>query len=44
LEKRKRRSAEKEPADRGEMRRRRRGKRQLGWLGREWNGKIDRWI
>lgn len=44
LEKRKRRFVEKELADRGEMRRRRRGKRQLGWLGRERNGKIDRWI
>lgn len=44
LEKRKRRCTEKEPANRGEMGRRRRGKRQLGWLGRERNGKIDRWI
>lgn len=44
LEKRKRRCTEKEPAVRGETRRRRRGKRRLGRLGRKRNQKIDRWM
>lgn len=45
LEKRKRHSVEKELSDRGETRRRR-GEEKGGWieLGREQNGKIDRWI
>lgn len=42
LEKRKRRCTEKEPAVQGETRRRRRGKRRLGRLGRKRNQKIDR--